>query len=449
MKRFVSLDFARGVGILGVLLIHIVNATYDASWTQNLGTAPIPMIILLLVLMYFGGFVGMFVLLSAIGNFVSINSQLARLREKGMEEGTARRIIMKQQVIRGTFTWIIGYISEALLNGILLKLLIGEWDPEPLWMYIFGTQILQTIGLCTIFSCALYILFLKWHWTRRKISTAFLLLALVILGIRGVIEIVLKQVPGLTLSFWKNIETRPWWENLGLVLLAPFIGRIFPLVPYFAMACIGAIIGLHIHDGKFNLHFLKQVQLLAMAMFVAGLIAGVFSMFILANDVGEGLGYLLESSTITGFLFINGGALWLLKMVLYRVEYKNKGEKFARHTVFFRRFGMVTLTLWAFQWVMVFPLYLIQLLTGWNVINQGLNGYQLLCVLLLITLFWHLLLCRWERIDFRYSFEWLMVRFLSKSKEDAGRRMRVQEVLYHPEVIAIVEEARGIPTNSI
>ncbi len=98
---------------------------------------------------------------------------------------------------------------------------------------------------------------------------------------------------------------------------------------------------------------------------------------------------------------------------------------------------------------MAFPLYLIQFITGWNVVSNGVNGYQLLLVLFLITLMWHFILWRWERVDFRYSFEWLMVRLMSKSKEDAGRRMKVQEVLYHPEVIATREGPSESPAPPI
>ncbi len=449
MKRFVSLDFARGVGILGVLLIHVLNASYNISWTEHLETAPIPMIILLLILTYFGGFVGMFVLLSAIGNFVSINSQLIRLREKGIDDAVARKSIMKQQAIRGALVWIIGYISEGLLNGVVLNLIQGEIDFAPLTMYLWGTQILQTIGLCTFFSCALYMLFLKWRWDRRKMSKAFLLLALGILVFRGILEI-LKNNGVIDLTFWNNIESREWYVNLGLLVLAPFVARIFPLVPYFAMACIGAVIGLHIYEGKFDLRFLKQLQKFAILMFLGGFLLGIVSAVIKGfSDVQAALDFLLSSSTISGFLFMNGGALLLAKMILYRVEYKQKTVKFARHTVFFRRFGMVTLTLWAFQWVMAFPLYLLQFITGWNVVNQGLNGYQLMFVLFLITLMWHVILWRWERVDFRYSFEWLMVRLMSKSKEDAGRRMKVQEVLYHPEGIVTREGPGESPATPI
>ncbi len=140
MKRFVSLDFARGVGILGVLLIHVLGVVYDQSWAEpeNLGNAPIPMIVLLLLLTYFGGFVGMFVLLSAIGNFTSINSQLIRLREKGLDDATARGKIMKQQALRGALVWVIGYISEGLLNGVVLNLIQGKEDFSPLTTYIWG-----------------------------------------------------------------------------------------------------------------------------------------------------------------------------------------------------------------------------------------------------------------------------------------------------------------------
>lgn len=140
MKRFVSLDFAWGVGILGVFLIHVLGVVYDQSWAEpeNLGNAPIPMIVLLLLLTYFGGFVGMFVLLSAIGNFTSINSQLIRLREKGLDDATARGKIMKQQALRGALVWVIGYISEGLLNGVVLNLIQGKEDFSPLTTYIWG-----------------------------------------------------------------------------------------------------------------------------------------------------------------------------------------------------------------------------------------------------------------------------------------------------------------------
>lgn len=250
---------------------------------------------------------------------------------------------------------------------------------------------------------------------------------------------IVKSDPGV-LSFWNNINSRTWWENLGFIVLAPFIGRIFPLVPYFSMACIGAVIGIHIYDGKFGIRFLKQLQKLAIGLFLGGFLLGVISLGVIGiDDAGAALNLFLSSSTISGFLFMNGGALWLAKMVLYRVEYKQKTEKFARRTVFFRRFGMVTLTLWSFQWVIAFPIYLIQFISGWNVVNGGLNGYQTMFVMFLITMFWHVILWRWERVDFRYSFEWLMVRLMSKSKEEAGRRMKVQEVLYHPEGIVTRE----------
>ena len=66
-KRYASLDFIRGVAMLGVLLFHVTNVGYantidsvKQAIKQDLSLVPAGMIVLALILMYFGMFNGLF-----------------------------------------------------------------------------------------------------------------------------------------------------------------------------------------------------------------------------------------------------------------------------------------------------------------------------------------------------------------------------------------------------
>jgi len=73
-------------------------------------------------------------------------------------------------------------------------------------------------------------------------------------------------------------------------------------------------------------------------------------------------------------------------------------------------------------------------------IDGKLNGYQLLLLLAIVVLFWYIIVKLWEKVEFKGSFEWLTIAILSKGREDAGDRLKIQEILYNPEPILIREK---------
>ena len=72
MKRYISFDFIKGVGILGVVCFHVLNVAFSEEVDKIIaGDAPILLLILGVVLLYLGYFDGLFILMSAIGNTIS------------------------------------------------------------------------------------------------------------------------------------------------------------------------------------------------------------------------------------------------------------------------------------------------------------------------------------------------------------------------------------------
>jgi len=75
LKRIITLDFIRGCAMIGVLGFHLLNIVYDADARFDLGIEklPIPYIILVAILGFMGSLYPAFVLISAIGNTISMD----------------------------------------------------------------------------------------------------------------------------------------------------------------------------------------------------------------------------------------------------------------------------------------------------------------------------------------------------------------------------------------
>jgi len=125
MKRYISFDFIKGVGILGVICFHVLNVAFADEVDKILaGDAHISMVILGVVLLYLGYFDGLFILMSAIGNTISTRRQWNKNIEI-MEKKPAALKVFKNQAIRGIIIWVFGFISALLLYGLLLDLILG------------------------------------------------------------------------------------------------------------------------------------------------------------------------------------------------------------------------------------------------------------------------------------------------------------------------------------
>ena len=429
MKRYISFDFIKGVGILGVVCFHVLNVAFSDEVDKIIaGDAHILLLLLGVVLLYLGYFDGLFILMSAIGNTISTRRQWNKNIEI-MEKKPAALKVFKNQAIRGLIIWVFGFISEGLLNGLLLDVILGESD---IWLslgnHLFRINVLQTIGIATIIISGIYAYCLYKGWSTKKILILVLTLLIIVLLLR---PLVIELGNAYMVDFrspWNNWINRDFWTNLTYIIIVPFINRFTPLVPYFSLSLFGLIAGSYIGEGRITKNFLKWAYLSALFLFITAIISGLI------------LGFDLEGDNLFLFSFVAAGEIAIGTLILQLVDYRGKAEKFGKKTIFFRRFNMLLLTIWSFQWVTIFPVLIFDAVTGWGALDGKLNGFQLLFLLGIVVLFWYIIVKLWEKVEFKGSFEWLTIAILSKGRVDAGDRLKIQEILYNPEPIVIREK---------
>lgn len=443
-KRYASLDFIRGVAMLGVLLFHVLNVAYDASAVEDF-EAPIPLLVLGVILIYFGMFNGLFVLISGLVNVITMDGQWKHLTgEKGLDDATAAKKIFAGQCVRGGFTWLMGALSEWILNGIVVDAILGE---EITWLdfteNFFTINILQAIGLCTIISSALYLWWRKAHLATRDVVKRLVILAIVVLVARVGVMAWIELGNDGQYSFWDGRETRTTGQNLLYGLLAPWFGRLTPLIPFLAISFAGTALGAELVEGGLTKRFLKRTLLVGAMLCLAALGATVVELLVLDR-------FDFDNSRLMGsFLSAFGGELIATALLLYLIDYRGKTEAFSQNRVviFFRRIALVTLTLWNLQWIMIVPLFLFDAVTGWGAVEGALNGYQLLFLLGLITLFWWAILRLWERVDYKFSFEWLANKVIGATREKKSDRLKVRQILYDEDAARDEDAGKARPAN--
>jgi len=429
MKRYISFDFIKGVGILGVVCFHVLNVAFSDEVDKIIaGDAHILLLLLGVVLLYLGYFDGLFILMSAIGNTISTRRQWHKNIEV-LEKKPAALKVFKNQAIRGFIIWVFGFISEGLLNGLLLDVILGESD---IWLNLgnelFRINVLQTVGIATIIISGIYAYCLYKGWSTKKILILALTLLIIVLLLRPLVTELGNAYMVDFRSPWNNWINRDFWTNLTYILIVPFINRFTPLVPFFSLALFGLIAGSYIGEGRITKNFLKWSYLSALFLLITAIISGLI------------LGFDLDGDNLFMFSFVAAGEIALGTLILQLVDYRGKAEKFGKKTIFFRRFNMLLLTIWCFQWVTIFPVLIFDAVTGWGALEGKLNGYQLLLLLAIVVLFWYIIVKLWEKVEFKGSFEWLTIAILSKGRADAGDRLKIQEILYNPEPIVIREK---------
>jgi hypothetical protein len=428
MKRYISFDFIKGVGILGVVCFHVLNVAFSEEVDKIIaGDAHILLLLLGVVLLYLGYFDGLFILMSAIGNTISTRRQWNKNIEI-MDKKPAALKVFKNQAIRGLIIWVFGFISEALLNGLLLDVILGESD---IWLslgnHLFRINVLQTIGIATIIISGIYAYCLYKGWSTKKILILSLTLLIIVLLLRPLVTELGNAYMVDFRSPWNNWINRDLWTNLTYIIIVPFINRFTPLVPFFSLSLFGLIAGSYIGEGRITKNFLKWSYLSALFLLITAIVSGLL------------LGFDLEGDSLFLFSFVAAGEIAIGTLILQLVDYRGKAEKFGKKTIFFRRFNMLLLTIWSFQWVTIFPVLIFDAVTGWGALDGMLNGYQLLLLLAIVVLFWYIIVKLWEKVEFKGSFEWLTITILSKGRADAGDRLKIQEMLYNPESIVIRE----------
>ncbi|MHA1518557.1 MAG: hypothetical protein ACTSRK_00105 [Promethearchaeota archaeon] len=453
-KRIISFDFIRGVAMIGVLGFHLLSVTYDVGKRFDLGieNLPIPYIILIIILGFMGSLVPTFILISAIGNTMSMSKKWAKLTQDGSPEALqgAYKSIMKMQLIRGCFLIVFDKMCEILLNGWLMLSLIPETGDEirdKMLSELYHMQIIGLVGWGVILTSLIFLNMKKKGKPQKTIIIVLIGVGLLVIALSPVMNYVFEMIPGLKGYPNRTLEDRGFFLNVVYIIISPLANGWYPIFPAVASFFFGVALGLEFAEGNFSKKFLYKMLIASVGILILGLLV----YFIPENDH--------YTDYLNDMLIPLSGSLVLLVIVVYFVEVQGKGTNFGRKTTFFRRFGSLSLTVWGMQWTMVLYLKLVNLiLYGTSMIfidsplyNRGMTGWETWGLFFGVLPLWFLFLRVWEMGNYAGSFEWIFGKLASQGARK-GKGTNTNQTMQSAKsniafglhnVVSVIDEADG------
>ncbi|MHA1244508.1 MAG: hypothetical protein ACTSP7_08050 [Candidatus Heimdallarchaeota archaeon] len=445
-KKFITLDFARGIAILLMLVLHVLQNVLDIDQLMNnINDQPVIALVVMFFAPFFGGLAGFFLLVSSTSNMISMYRDL--------ERGSKIRSLVFKQIFGGVLLLAFAMICEGItgyggLAGSFFRNLneVGNTNVTmPLWRWnTFET--IHTIAWCLIFNGVVQgLLSLKGNWkNRRNLIIAYIIMAVSVVALtQPVWWVVGKIVPGFPFGVFPisghriglpYIGTETFWEIFRTPFLGIFSGYIEPLFPYLAISFVGSIIGIVLSKPKeeINQKFPRQIFLVGLGMFIAGVIgliavfvtvivqggdAGITNFFDLYLEFGshrylsaDNPNYLFPIppfSWLAQFMAVNGFSIILIAILLRLIEFRGKSHKFAERTKIIRRFGTVAFSNYNNQWIF-FILWEIVSLVAFGTHYQKPLWLGMVVIMILTLAVYILGLWLWEKIGYILSLEWFI-----------------------------------------
>ena len=481
MKRYVTIDFFRGLALLLVCFMHMFSDAFDQETAfENINTLPLSLLLILFLIVYFGGWGGLFVMISATGNMFSM--QLNR------ERGHSIKKIVLKQIFGGIFLLIISMIVEGTLQyyGYFGTLLFDSFTPDPtriIW-HAFTMTPVHCLSMCMIINGIIqgFLFMNEGHLKyRRNIIIYLILTVIVILVTQPLWNLARSLIPGYPNQDYPSTLGLPYdydvmmplmgqsfgtyCKYFGLMIVA---GSTTPLFPFLISSFLGNINGLALLENRKK----KSIKVCSYGMIggilfiLLGILVGIIigagfdEFFPLTNDFGDltGLSDGLNYLWFPWFCFLTGGQLITIWILIRIIEYRGKTAHFAEKTKIIRRFGIPALTIYTFhRFVIYLPIALLSWITGYDFLSPLPFGPTLLYIGIGIG-FVALLLWGWDKIGYIGSLEWGLgtifgLLFPSILKAKANQEIQnknkkipwylygkidVEKIFYHPDWIDII-----------
>ena len=434
-KRFVSIDILRGIAIIFMLILHVFYTVLDITTMRlNQFENPIINLLLLMALPVVGGMTGLFLMVSAIGNMVSMTKQLQSGRNAGQ--------VALRQVIGGILLLFFAMLVEGLIGyyGYIGEFVqhIGDFEAvdHSVWKYRWLHQgTLHTIAWCQILNGIIQgIISSKERWKNyRFVRNSYLIAIVLVLSLTGFFWWLVRfMYPGYPYTISTDTGVAVMYVYLGkssfkdgvlLFIFAPLAGHWEPIFPYLATSFLGSMIGAYIMQDRSKISH-KKIRLfffLGLFMILVGLTGFVINTIEMIKQVGYNatidpyyvnlwdLTYQTQDNLVpyAGWLFIylllTGVALIFVMSFITLVELRGNPQKFAKRTRIIRQFGTFGLTIYTIQGVFFLVHYLLTFnsepyrLLDW--------GFTILAVLFTLLALYGILWV-WEKLRYIGTLEW-------------------------------------------
>ncbi|MFX0021269.1 MAG: hypothetical protein ACFE9S_03015 [Candidatus Hermodarchaeota archaeon] len=486
MRRFASIDFLRGIAIFLMIFLHVITHVLDVTgMLAQINDIPMVNIVAFVILPFLGGLAGFFLMVSAIGNMISMYRHL--------QAGRSVKDLIIRQIMGGVLLLIFAMISESILgiHGVIPNLMrslddLSTWNWQVLLYRGYHFETIHTIAWCIILNGVVQGVLSRndgWKNPNKLIRTYMILIVAIVALTPLMWWLVDLAIPGYPWADdpltgvdvqYPYLGISEWWKFITHFFLNAVAGREEPLFPYLAVSFMGSIIGIILAQPRAEvrekwINFPKRVMKIGGIMFAIGSIGLAINLVLIMveinmdaalnlyiglpfhrNWVPENPSIASSYLPILGWLFqflsLNGAAICLIMVVVRVVEFRGRGKKFADKTRFFRRFGFVAFTMYNIQWLYLFIWFLVStFIYGTSYLPLDWAGTFLVMAITFLIL--HGLLLLWERVKYTGSLEWTMGTIAAQiipARKMEGKwwksgQLNVEEAFYNAEWLNILE----------
>lgn len=436
MKRVVTLDVLRGIAIFVVILSHVFIYVVDMSILDP-NTGSIGTLILLSPLIFLGKWKGFFLMISAASQLYSMN--------KGFRGKTHKIIVFLKQIINGLLLLVVAYFFKIILlpHAALYDYIFnGVWDPASRIPAMQFSDTLESIALSRILIALIYYFMRLGKSSKNPYRNIFIfgyLCILVIVLRPAVIQLVYNQT-GLTPLTIRSAPATNWKERIPLIFLANLIGHQEPLFPYLSSAFFGAIYGIVLSQKSLpRKEFFRTSFFISLALVLFGL-----GLLPFTEDIYHDIMTHLHA---TWMLLVNLGVQSMCFILMMRIIELNpspvKRDKNVRRLRFFRRFGMLSMSIFCMELLDLIPRWILSQLLNIDLVTGKTGNMGILLLLVVFALsFWYGVIRLWELIRFYGSLEVflrLFTRLIFWRKPNFRDPLNSKGVLYNIEPINLLE----------
>jgi preprotein translocase subunit Sss1 len=473
-KRYVSIDFLRGLAIWMLIFLHTMMRWINQSEIEaTIGTQELFVVFIFIGAVFFGGWCGFFLLVSSIGNMISMASSV--------EHGQSWKQLAFRQVLSGVILLVFAYLSEGVIGyhgwlGENISHTSTDWTRYIDELLSRGSimEAIQAVAWCVIINGVVHAFLCRNQGYIKPVRNMkiYAILAVIVTAITPLVWFgVSALIPGYpgamnpaSLVEWQRgyLGRSDFLWLVSSVFLLPIAGQPEPILPFLAVSFIGSIVGIWLTQKKPDRRFLRKGMIVALVLFLVGLVGTIVVVFTVPGAIGAFFGSFWNLRALDRyaglwcwfFLCLTGGQLGAVLLVLRLVEFRGRAEIFAKQSVYWRRFGFVAFTIYTFEFVDMVSVWLFNLIPGMNMYSGDLgtfNKWQVWPIILGTFLTWQLILKLWEKRGYVFSLEWIIAKISGKlipSKRAAPLkalpwwktpRLDVDNVLLHPEAIQIVQ----------
>ncbi|TFG16549.1 MAG: hypothetical protein EU530_11690 [Promethearchaeota archaeon] len=455
MKRIISFDFFRGLAVMLMLFMHVFIHIYSVANPSNFGDVlsnPGQLAIFVPVFL-FSNFRGFFLIISMILNAYNVT--------RSLRKGVSREKVLGKQLFTGFIIYIVGLLSEGYFqyHGVFGRSLLTRTWRIDRFSHILHTEAINSIGI-SIMILGILFYFLSFNDGANKPLRNAIILA--IIGIAVVVlsplmyNVASKAIGSyidlgggeLGYSYYHvQYDFNSFGEFFNRLGWAILVGKEQPLFPFLGVVCIGAILGNYLAQEKPKRLITGVGMISGGVIFIIGVVLLLFE-----SDIMDAIVEIADTVHPTFFFcMLTGLQLLIICGWLRAYEFNPKRDmvKYTKRTRFFRRWGLVSLTLYVLQYYIEYLCEWIgEITTGIPFLTRwGVDFFPyVLIMMVLVVAVWDLVFRIWEKLKFVGTFEWQLTSLSSVvlnpqgEKGKKAERMNIRQTLYEPEPVVFYSE---------